>query len=124
MPPRKLPIFEIVVPALRAIALATTLLVVVLALLAARNGSSLGDLYAKYFPQLRGSDQARPLPVYFGFVVYVVGAAEAAIFFRRSAAAPPRRRHPRPFGLAAGTFVVPDDFDDPLPEDVLRDFEQ
>jgi antitoxin (DNA-binding transcriptional repressor) of toxin-antitoxin stability system len=33
-------------------------------------------------------------------------------------------RKPRPFGLAAGTFVVPDDFDEPLPEDVLRDFEQ
>ena len=33
-------------------------------------------------------------------------------------------RRPRPFGLARGTFVVPDDFDDPLPEDVLRDFEQ
>ena len=33
-------------------------------------------------------------------------------------------RRPRPFGLAAGTFVVPDDFDDPLPEEVLRDFEQ
>jgi len=32
-------------------------------------------------------------------------------------------RKPRPFGLAAGSFVVPDDFDDPLPEDVLRDFE-
>ncbi|MBV9495301.1 MAG: type II toxin-antitoxin system Phd/YefM family antitoxin [Acidobacteria bacterium] len=24
-----------------------------------------------------------------------------------------RTRRPRPFGLAAGTFVVPDDFDDP-----------
>jgi len=33
-------------------------------------------------------------------------------------------RRPRPFGLAAGTFVVPDDFDDPLPEDILQDFEQ
>ena len=33
-------------------------------------------------------------------------------------------RKPRPFGLAVGTFVVPDDFDDPLPEEVLRDFEQ
>ena len=33
-------------------------------------------------------------------------------------------RVPRPFGLAAGTFVVPDDFDDPLPEEILRDFEQ
>jgi antitoxin (DNA-binding transcriptional repressor) of toxin-antitoxin stability system len=26
-------------------------------------------------------------------------------------------------GLAAGKFTVPDDFNDPLPEDVLRDFE-
>jgi antitoxin (DNA-binding transcriptional repressor) of toxin-antitoxin stability system len=33
-------------------------------------------------------------------------------------------RKPRPFGLAAGSFRVPNDFDDPLPEDVLRDFEQ
>jgi antitoxin (DNA-binding transcriptional repressor) of toxin-antitoxin stability system len=32
-------------------------------------------------------------------------------------------RKPRPFGLAKGTFVVPDDFDAPLPEDVLKDFE-
>jgi antitoxin (DNA-binding transcriptional repressor) of toxin-antitoxin stability system len=30
---------------------------------------------------------------------------------------------PRPFGLAAGTFTVSDDFDAPLPEDVIRDFE-
>lgn len=29
----------------------------------------------------------------------------------------------RPFGLAAGEFVVPDDFDAPLPDDVLRGFE-
>jgi len=34
-----------------------------------------------------------------------------------------RVRRPRPFGLTAGTFVVPD-FDDPLPEDILRDFER
>lgn len=33
-------------------------------------------------------------------------------------------RRPRPFGLARGFFVVPDDFDYPLPEEVLRDFEQ
>jgi len=32
-------------------------------------------------------------------------------------------RRPRPFGLAAGAFVVPDDFDDPLPEDVLKAFQ-
>jgi prevent-host-death family protein len=30
---------------------------------------------------------------------------------------------PRPFGLAAGSFTVPTDFDDSLPDDVLRDFE-
>lgn len=33
-------------------------------------------------------------------------------------------RRPRPFGLARGTFSVPDDFDAPLPEEVLRDFER
>jgi len=30
---------------------------------------------------------------------------------------------PRPFGLAAGAFAVPDDFDAPLPDDLLGDFE-
>ena len=30
---------------------------------------------------------------------------------------------PRPFGLAKGEFVVPPDFNVPLPEEVLRDFE-
>jgi antitoxin (DNA-binding transcriptional repressor) of toxin-antitoxin stability system len=29
----------------------------------------------------------------------------------------------RPFGLCAGEFTVPADFDQPLPEDVLKDFE-
>ena len=29
----------------------------------------------------------------------------------------------RPIGLAKGEFVVPDDFDEPLPEDVLAEFE-
>jgi len=27
---------------------------------------------------------------------------------------------PRPFGLCAGAFIVPDDFDAPLPEDFLE----
>lgn len=39
----------------------------------------------------------------------------------RPVASPPAG--PRPFGLAAGQFTVPDDFDAPLPEDTLRDFE-
>jgi antitoxin (DNA-binding transcriptional repressor) of toxin-antitoxin stability system len=30
---------------------------------------------------------------------------------------------PRPFGLCAGTFTVPGDFDVPLPEEVLQDFD-
>ena len=29
----------------------------------------------------------------------------------------------RPFGLCAGMFTVPDDFDAPLPDSVLNDFE-
>jgi len=29
----------------------------------------------------------------------------------------------RPFGLCAGEFIVPDDFDAPLPEDILQKFE-
>ncbi len=29
----------------------------------------------------------------------------------------------RPSGLCEGEFIVPDDFDDPLPEEILRAFE-
>ncbi len=36
---------------------------------------------------------------------------------------PAARPTPRPFGLAAGAFTVPDDFDAPLPDDILREFE-
>lgn len=32
-------------------------------------------------------------------------------------------RKQRPIGLAKGQFVVPDDFDDPLPEEMLKLFE-
>ena len=35
----------------------------------------------------------------------------------------PPVRGPRPYGLAAGSFTVPADFDSPLPDDLLRDFE-
>lgn len=38
-------------------------------------------------------------------------------------AAAPRRTTPRPYGLAAGEFTVPDDFDAPLPDDILDAFE-
>ncbi|HEX7184139.1 MAG TPA: type II toxin-antitoxin system Phd/YefM family antitoxin [Thermoanaerobaculia bacterium] len=30
---------------------------------------------------------------------------------------------PRPFGLCAGAFTAPDDFDAPLPEEIMRSFE-
>lgn len=29
----------------------------------------------------------------------------------------------RPYGLCAGEFLVPDDFDQPLPEDIIKEFE-
>jgi antitoxin (DNA-binding transcriptional repressor) of toxin-antitoxin stability system len=34
-----------------------------------------------------------------------------------------RSKQLRPFGLCAGEFTVPDDFDAPLPEDLLSAFE-
>ena len=36
----------------------------------------------------------------------------------------PEVTQPRPSGLCKGEFRVPDDFDEPLPEDLLRDFER
>ncbi len=36
---------------------------------------------------------------------------------------PAARLGPRPFGLCAGVFAVPDDFDAPLPDELLREFE-
>jgi hypothetical protein len=36
---------------------------------------------------------------------------------------PPPLSHPRPIGLAKGQLTVPDDFNAPLPEDVLQTFE-
>ncbi|WP_254511178.1 type II toxin-antitoxin system Phd/YefM family antitoxin [Anatilimnocola floriformis] len=35
----------------------------------------------------------------------------------------PQRSAPRPFGLAKGEFVVPAEFDLPLPEEILAAFE-
>ncbi|MBA2737932.1 MAG: type II toxin-antitoxin system Phd/YefM family antitoxin [Pyrinomonadaceae bacterium] len=33
-------------------------------------------------------------------------------------------KEPRPFGLSKGDFVVPDNFDAPLSEEILTSFEQ
>jgi prevent-host-death family protein len=38
--------------------------------------------------------------------------------------APTPKRGKREFGVDAGVFVVPDDFDAPLPEDLLHSFER
>lgn len=35
----------------------------------------------------------------------------------------PNSKDFRPFGLSKGEFVVPEDFDAPLPEEILADFE-
>jgi len=35
----------------------------------------------------------------------------------------PTKKYKRPYGLCRGEFVVPDDFDAPLPEEILQDFE-
>jgi antitoxin (DNA-binding transcriptional repressor) of toxin-antitoxin stability system len=32
-------------------------------------------------------------------------------------------KKPRPFGLAAGEFIVPEDFDAPLPQHIIESFE-
>lgn len=36
---------------------------------------------------------------------------------------PPSTAQPRPFGLCAGHFTVPDDFDRSLPDEILQEFE-
>lgn len=54
------------------------------------------------------------------FVVTDAGRAVAEI--KPIDLKPPLDRE-RPIGLADGEFEVPDDFDDPLPDDVLRLFE-
>lgn len=35
----------------------------------------------------------------------------------------PTSRQMRAYGLCAGEFIVPDDFDTPLPEDILNSFD-
>jgi antitoxin (DNA-binding transcriptional repressor) of toxin-antitoxin stability system len=36
---------------------------------------------------------------------------------------PKKRKEPRPIGLGKGEFTVPDSFFEPLPDEVLTDFE-
>lgn len=48
---------------------------------------------------------------------------DQALRYAASLPEEPARSSSRPFGLCAGEFTIPDDFDDPLPEHVLREFE-
>ena len=54
---------------------------------------------------------------------FVAGDAVEVIILPRFIDASHHRREPRPYGLCVGEFSVPDDFDAPLPEEVLSDFE-
>jgi antitoxin (DNA-binding transcriptional repressor) of toxin-antitoxin stability system len=57
-----------------------------------------------------------------------VAAGEEIVITRRGSAVaslgPPPGSHPRRLGVDRGRFVVPEDFDAPLSEDVLASFEQ
>jgi antitoxin (DNA-binding transcriptional repressor) of toxin-antitoxin stability system len=52
---------------------------------------------------------------------FLVVSGEHPLAEVRPVAAPAMQ--PRPFGLCAGQFTVPPDFDRPLPEDILKEFE-
>jgi antitoxin (DNA-binding transcriptional repressor) of toxin-antitoxin stability system len=52
---------------------------------------------------------------------FLVVSGEQPLAEVRPVAAPPLQS--RPFGLCAGQFTVPADFDRPLPEDILEEFE-
>jgi antitoxin (DNA-binding transcriptional repressor) of toxin-antitoxin stability system len=52
---------------------------------------------------------------------FLVVSGEHPLAEVRPVAAPARQ--PRPFGLCAGRFTVPPDFDRPLPEEILKEFE-
>ena len=58
-----------------------------------------------------------------------VEAGESIVLTRDNAAVAeirpiaPEKKQPRPCGLAAGEFTVPNDFDAPLPDDIIAGFE-
>ena len=63
-----------------------------------------------------------------GFLQRVAAGESLLIFKGNDAVAEikpigPSSLTPRPVGLCAGEFQVPDDFDAPLPDDILNQFE-
>ena len=87
-------------------------------------------MYAKYWYTLdmitiSVEDIQRDLPGYLkrvsaGETVLILDANKPVAELKPIAA--PLQQQ-RPFGLCAGEFVVPEDFDAPLPEEVLAEFE-
>ena len=55
-----------------------------------------------------------------GEVLVIVRAGKPVAEIKRVVLTPATLR---PFGLCAGEFTVPDDFDEPLPEETVREFE-
>ena len=53
----------------------------------------------------------------------LVEALSASIWSSAANGEDPATRPLRPIGLARGEFAVPDDFDDPLPDEILDAFE-
>ena len=58
-----------------------------------------------------------------GQTVRIVRGGRTVAEVRPASAGDTDVKEPRPFGLCAGEFTVPDDFDEPLPEEILREFE-
>ena len=75
--------------------------------------------------QISIDEMKRNLPAFLhrveaGETLVIVKAGKAVAELKPVTYAP---RIPRPFGLCAGEFTVPDDFDDPLPENIIAEFE-
>ena len=74
---------------------------------------------------ISADEMQRDLPTYLklvqgGETVLITQADQPIAEVKR---VPAPSREPRPFGLCEGEFVVPDDFDAPLPNDILDGFE-
>ena len=75
--------------------------------------------------QVSVEDMQRDLPAYLqrveaGETVVIVRAGQPVAEIKPVVAGAKKLR---PFGLCAGEFTVPEDFDAPLPEDMLNAFE-
>lgn len=84
--------------------------------------SSTGD---QIMTQVSVDEMKRNLPSFLhrveaGETLVIVKAGKPVAVIKPIASIPKKSR---PFGLCAGEFTVPDDFDDALPENIISDFE-